>query len=96
MADSDDIAARHARTLRKLAELGLEKARALQEQMLTAKNSEIAALAAEFERVSGAVREAITAEAELEHRRRRARRQARERARPPRPLIPDPESRTVH
>jgi hypothetical protein len=96
MANPDDIAARQARILRRLAELGLEKARALQEQMLTAKNSEIAALAAEFERVAGAVRETITAEAELERRRRRARRLARERVRPPRPLIPDPESRTVH
>lgn len=97
MANPDDIAARQARILRRLAELGLEKARALQEQMLVAKDSsEIADLAAEFERVAGAVRETITAEAELERRRRRARRLARERARPPRALIPDPESRTVH
>jgi len=95
MAYSDDIAARHARTLRRLAELGLERARALQ-QMMSAKDADIAALAAEFERVAGAVRETITAEAELERRRRRAQRLARERARPPRALIPDPESRTVH
>ena len=96
MSGPDDISARHARTLRRLAELGLEHARALQERMLVAKESEIAALAAEFERVAGEVRETITAEAELERRRRRALRLARERVRPPRPLIPDPESRTVH
>jgi hypothetical protein len=82
--------------LRRLAELGLEKARALQEQMLAAKDSEIADLAAEFERIAGAVRETITLEAELERRRRRAQRLARERAAPPRALIPDPENRTVH
>lgn len=96
MADSDDISTRRARTLRKLAELGLEQAQALQERMLKAKTSEVAALAAEFERVAGEVREAITAEAELERRRRRAARLAQERVRPPRTLIPDPESRTVH
>jgi hypothetical protein len=96
MPESDDIAARRVRYLRRLAELGLEKAQTLQEQMLAAKDSEIAALALEFERVSRAVREAISAEAELERRRRRAQRLARERVRPPRPLIPDPESRTVH
>ena len=85
MANSDDIAARHARQLMKLAELGLEQARALQKRMLAAKPSEVAALAAEFERVAREVREAISAKVELERRRP-----------PPRALIPDPESRTVH
>ena len=96
MSKPDDIADRRSRYLRELAELGLEQARTLQEQMLAAKDSEIGALAAEFERVARAVREAITLEAELERRRRRALRLARERVRPPRPLIPDPENRTVH
>jgi hypothetical protein len=99
MSNPDDIDARHARqirTLRRLAELGLEQASALQERMLRAKPSEVAALAAEFERVAGEVREAISAEAELERRRRRARLLAQERVRPPRKLIPDPENRTVH
>jgi hypothetical protein len=99
MSNADDIDARHARrirTLRQLAELGLEQASALQERMLRAKPSEVAALAAEFERVAAEVREAISAEAELERRRRRARLLARERVRPPRTLIPDPENRTVH
>jgi hypothetical protein len=96
MPKSDDIASRRARYLRELAELGLEKARALQERMLAAEDCEIEALAAEFERVARAVRESISAEAELERRRRRALRLARERVRPPRALIPDPENRTVH
>ena len=93
MPESDS---RRARYLRELAELGMEKARTLQEQMLAAKDSEIEALAAEFERVARAVRETISAEAELERRRRRALRLARERVRPLRRLIPDPENRTVH
>lgn len=96
MSEPDDIAARRVRRLRALAELGLEKASRLQEQMMAAKTSEVAALAAEFEQVSRAIRSAITAAAELERRRRRAERLAQERVRPPRTLIPDPESRTIH
>jgi hypothetical protein len=96
MSNPHDIASRRVRYLRELAEIGLEKARALQKRMLAAEDSEIAALAAEYEHVARAVREAISAEAELERRRRRALRLARERVRSPRALIPDPDSRTVH
>jgi hypothetical protein len=96
MSNSDDLTARRARELRALAELGMAKARTVQRRMLASKASDMAALAAEFEQAARAVRAAITAEAELERRRRQALRARRERVRPPRPLIPDPESRTVH
>jgi hypothetical protein len=96
MSGPDDIAARRVRHLKALAEHGLEKASRLQEQMIAAKPSEVAALAAEFEQVSRAIRKAITAAAELERRRRRAERLAQERVRSLRALIPDPESRTIH
>ena len=96
MDDPNDIADRRARRLRELAERGMEKARAVQKQMLAAKVSEIAALAAEFEQAARMVRQAIAAEAELERRRRRALRAAQDRVSSPRPLIPEPENRTVH
>jgi hypothetical protein len=97
MSQPEDPAARRARQLRELAELGLERARTLKEQMLAAEDtSEILALAAEFEQVARGVRQSVAMGAELERRRRRAERLAQERVRPPRALIPDPESRTVH
>ena len=83
--NSNDIAARRARRLHRLAKLGLEQAGKLQDRMLTAKPSEVAALAAQFEKVARAVRDAISATADLERRRRRSQ-----------PSIPDPDSRTVH
>ena len=93
MNDRDDVAVRR---LRELAELGMERARALQKQMLAAKNSEVAGLALEFERAARAVRQAIAGEAELERRRRRAQRLARNPVPSPRPPIPEPRNRTVH
>ena len=94
MTDRDDAAVRR---LRELAELGMEKARALQKQMLAAKNSEVAGLALEFEQAARAVRQAIAAEAELERRRRRlAMSLAKHPVPSPRPLIPEPRNRTVH
>jgi len=96
MSNPDDIATRRARQLRQLAELGMAQARALEKRMLTARTSEMGALAAEFERVAREVRETIILEAALERGRRRALRLTRERVRPPRRLIPDPDNGTVH
>lgn len=96
MPDRNDIDDRRVRRLRALAELGMEKARALQKQMLAAEVFEVAALALEFERAARTVRQAIAAEAELERRRRLALRRAQDRIRPPRALIPEPANRTIH
>ena len=96
MTSPDDIAARQARQLRELAELGMALARNLQQQMLTAMTSEMESLAVEFECVARDVRETVLLQAALERRRRQALRLAQERVPPPRRLIPEPESRTRH
>ena len=92
MSSRDDRANR----LRALAERGLEKARVVTEQMATAKVSELAALALDFEQAARMVRHAVAAEAELERRRRRTVRLARDPVAAPRALIPEPRNRTVH
>ena len=96
MSDRKDIDDRRMRRLRELAELGMAEARAVQKRMAGATASEMAALAAEFERAARTVRDAVGAEAQLERRRRRALMRVQDPVPPPRPLIPEPRNRTVH